>query len=87
MERGYICPYNGAKSLCTERCGDGINIRGMHKCDDGNTKSGDGCSATCEVEEGYRCVGYGIGTCEEICDGKLKGWLECDEKTQCCIAC
>ena len=58
-----------------------MNIRGTHKCDDGNTKSGDGCSSICEVEDGYRCVGYGIATCEEICDGKDKGWLECDENS------
>ena len=27
----------------------------FEQCDDGNTTSGDGCSATCEVEAGWRC--------------------------------
>lgn len=27
------------------------------QCDDGNTLSGDGCSATCEVENNYLCQG------------------------------
>jgi len=31
------------------RCGDGI-IYGTEQCDDGNTTSGDGCSATCRSE-------------------------------------
>jgi cysteine-rich repeat protein len=34
-------------------------------CDDGNTVSGDGCSSTCRVEYGYRCVtnaGTGVPT-------------------------
>lgn len=35
-------------------CGDGIKVSG-EKCDDGNTKIGDGCSDTCEVEEGWIC--------------------------------
>ncbi|MCB0368770.1 MAG: hypothetical protein KDD45_04800 [Bdellovibrionales bacterium] len=29
----------------------------MLGCDDGNTKNGDGCSSTCEVEDGYVCTG------------------------------
>ena len=31
----------------------------MHflECDDGNTRSGDGCSSTCTVEKDYRCSG------------------------------
>ena len=35
-------------------CGDGIQI--WNSCDDGNTISGDGCSATCDVEPGYACT-------------------------------
>lgn len=37
-------------------CGDGV-IESGEDCDDGNTKGGDGCSATCTVEAGYTCVG------------------------------
>lgn len=31
-------------------CGDGV-IEGVEECDDGNTKSGDGCSAFCQVRQ------------------------------------
>src|SRR2546428_9962874 len=30
-------------------CGNGI-VEGTEECDDGNTTSGDGCSATCQLE-------------------------------------
>jgi cysteine-rich repeat protein len=32
------------------RCGDGVLSPG-ETCDDGNTEPGDGCSATCQIEE------------------------------------
>jgi cysteine-rich repeat protein len=35
-------------------CGDG-SVGYPEECDDGNTVSGDGCSATCELEPGYAC--------------------------------
>ncbi|KAK9844409.1 hypothetical protein WJX74_002134 [Apatococcus lobatus] len=35
-------------------CGDGV-IEGVEECDDGNTKSGDGCSAFCQVEDNFEC--------------------------------
>src|SRR6185437_7311515 len=35
-------------------CGDGV-IEGSEECDDGNTMSGDGCSAICTVEPWYTC--------------------------------
>jgi len=38
------------------RCGDGQLDQG-EACDDGNSSDGDGCSASCAVEEGYRCTG------------------------------
>ncbi len=31
-------------------CGDGALARGLEECDDGNTRSGDGCSSTCKLE-------------------------------------
>jgi cysteine-rich repeat protein len=46
------------------RCGDGILTSG-EQCDDGNTASGDGCSATCVLER--RC-GNGIVDPGETCD-------------------
>ena len=38
-------------------CGDGIIISPKEECDDNNTKSGDGCSSSCEREEDYICTG------------------------------
>jgi cysteine-rich repeat protein len=40
------------------KCGDGRVTNG-EECDDGNTKSGDGCSAKCRIEQtdGYFCLG------------------------------
>jgi cysteine-rich repeat protein len=35
-------------------CGDGLKV-GSEGCDDGNTTSGDGCSASCAVESGWTC--------------------------------
>jgi cysteine-rich repeat protein len=43
----------GAGGAVNDPCGDGIQL--TNGCDDGNTTSGDGCSATCEVEPGYIC--------------------------------
>lgn len=38
---------------CEDICGDGKIVN--KQCDDGNTKGGDGCSATCSVEFGFIC--------------------------------
>ncbi len=37
-------------------CGDG-NLSLDEECDDGNTADGDGCNASCNVEDGYYCEG------------------------------
>ena len=41
---------------CFEICGDGKNF-GKYECDDGNQVNGDGCSASCQIEEGFGCQG------------------------------
>ncbi|MEN9797511.1 MAG: hypothetical protein RL653_1207, partial [Pseudomonadota bacterium] len=41
--------------ICAVRCGDGIR-NATEPCDDGNTVSGDGCTATCEVEWPASCL-------------------------------
>ena len=52
-------------------------------CDDGNTISGDGCSSTCSIEKGYRCIGATSSTkdtCSELCgDGIRIGSTGCDD--------
>ena len=43
---------------------------GPTECDDGNTKSGDGCSASCVIERGYQCIGgtsLKPDSCYELC--------------------
>ncbi len=54
---GGTCDPMGDPSLCegppvvhAARCGDGI-VQGSEQCDDGNTTSGDRCSATCQIEQ------------------------------------
>ncbi len=37
-------------------CGNGFRNSG-EECDDGNKGDGDGCSATCQIESGYVCLG------------------------------
>ena len=41
--------------LCQEVCGDGLKF--VSDCDDGNNVDGDGCSSTCEIEQGWTCNG------------------------------
>jgi|GEM_PF-4656530 len=37
-------------------CGDGV-VGLSESCDDANMQDGDGCNATCAIEDGYRCGG------------------------------
>ena len=37
-------------------CGDGI-VQAGEQCDDGNVAPGDGCGATCTVEQCFTCTG------------------------------
>lgn len=40
---------------CLSICGDGKK-NDQEQCDDNNTRSGDGCSSNCEIEEGFYCT-------------------------------
>lgn len=67
---GASCFVNGCAGACyqpcggssqssassTRTCGDGIRAYPPEQCDDGNTVNGDGCSAGCLVERGWRCL-------------------------------
>ncbi|EAS05289.2 myxococcus cysteine-rich repeat protein (macronuclear) [Tetrahymena thermophila SB210] len=57
---------NPSTSLCQEQCGDGKRITNQKECDDGNTISGDGCSSSCKIEDGWKCSG-GSATSPDIC--------------------
>ncbi len=58
-------------------CGDGIVSTGEF-CDDGNTTTGDGCNALCQVETGWACTGS-PSTCTQLCgNGILDSGENCD---------
>ncbi|MFT6399584.1 MAG: MYXO-CTERM domain-containing protein [Bradymonadia bacterium] len=57
-------------------CGDSI-LAGDESCDDANLDDGDGCSAICEIEEGWDCAD---GSCLLICgDVVLNGLEACED--------
>lgn len=63
----------------TGRCGDG-KVDGPESCDDSNTASGDGCSASCAVEPGWQCPASGGACSAAMCgDGILVGAEQCDD--------
>lgn len=60
VESGWRCS-GISPSFCSRInigpvCGDGV-ISGSESCDDSKTQSGDGCSSTCAVENGWTCTG------------------------------
>jgi fibro-slime domain-containing protein len=63
-------------------CGDGlVSAKKMEECDDGNTRAGDGCSADCKLEPGWRCPFPGLRCEASQCgDGIVAGVEECDFK-------
>uniref|UniRef100_H0WYP7 Pappalysin 2 n=1 Tax=Otolemur garnettii TaxID=30611 RepID=H0WYP7_OTOGA len=65
-------------------CGDGKVAKSLgEECDDGDLLSGDGCSRTCELEEGFKCIGEpslcymyeGDGICEPF--EKESSFVDC----------
>ena len=65
-------------AMCDPTCGDGMQV-GAETCDDGNTTSGDGCSALCRTEGGFMCTGT-PSVCDAVCgDGTLAGAEACDD--------
>lgn len=80
------CDPSAASGACpttstNDTCGDGILTLG-EACDDGNTRSGDGCRADCrQSEPGYACSPPG-SPCQElvICgDSILSPSEQCDD--------
>ena len=64
----------------TANCGNGVVDPG-EKCDDGNKLGNDGCTAICQVEDGWVCPPAG-GACTrtQICgDGILQSPEQCDD--------
>src|SRR3989344_2969270 len=62
-------------------CGDGTRT-GLETCDDGNAVGGDGCSALCVRETGWRCIGQ-PAVCEFTCGNGVLNTEEgetCDDR-------
>ncbi len=61
-------------------CGDGrVDVDLKEECDDGNTTSSEGCSATCTLEPGWSCPFPGVACEAAACgDGILAGKEQCD---------
>jgi cysteine-rich repeat protein len=61
------------EDIYVDACGNGYRMQ-VEECDDGNTVTGDGCSANCTVELGWACAGATDrepDMCEVVCgDGK-----------------
>ncbi len=62
-------------------CGDGRINQSGETCDDGNGKSGDGCTANCIVEADFVCSTPGQPCVSSVVcgDGKLSGGETCDD--------
>jgi fibro-slime domain-containing protein len=61
-------------------CGDG-KVTEDEDCDDGNTASGDGCSAACKAEPGFKCMVPGAPCVPLIAcgNGAIEGKEACDD--------
>ncbi len=81
-QAGQGGPDAGVTGL--EGCGDGILSSG-ETCDDGNSVSGDGCSATCgELEQDFGCITPGQPCVSTVScgDGFVTGNELCDDQNQ-----
>jgi cysteine-rich repeat protein len=64
--------------IVTPTCGDGTIDPG-EQCDDGNTISGDGCSAQCQIESCFTCVSQ-----PSVCSPAPAG-TACDDGNACTV--
>ncbi|MDP9001079.1 MAG: DUF4215 domain-containing protein [Myxococcota bacterium] len=79
-DRADGCDSGACNQGSPIRCGDGL-IESGETCDDGNNVSGDGCSATCQIEPGYKCPTPGQSCVAiQVCgDGVVDGGEQCDD--------
>lgn len=83
VEKGWYCPELGQPckriEAQSEDCGnDRLDVG--ETCDDGNTESGDGCSAACQTEAGWVCDDDGKNCRQTVCgDSVVEGSETCDD--------
>ena len=73
---GGICRDNRCQ---TDICGNNM-VAGSEACDDGNQDNGDGCSATCLLENGANCQNGSqcdSGVCDTAVSGQCRPALSC----------
>jgi cysteine-rich repeat protein len=74
-----VISYTLRATITPVICGDGAIVSPNETCDDGNTVSGDGCSATCAQETGWTCTGT-PSVCTRNCGNGVIGSGEtCDD--------
>jgi len=84
IEPNYTCAVVGQPCVFTPPpppavCGNGV-IETGEACDDGNASGGDGCSATCQLEAGWKCPTPNAACVAARCgDGILAGSEQCDD--------
>ena len=64
---------HGRDKFCDDEDGEGEH------CDDGDTEPGDGCNATCQVEDGWTCSGSPSSCSPSCADGIITGSESCDD--------
>ena len=66
-------------SACVSACGNRVLEPG-ETCDDGDTDTGDGCDASCGIENGFTCdTEVAPSVCTPVCgDGLIRGSEQCD---------
>lgn len=75
---GAGCVLDFPEEWLYQNCGDGV-IDPSEDCDDGDSFSDNGCSATCRVENGYHCTGEPSDCVTECGDGIRAGTETCDD--------
>jgi fibro-slime domain-containing protein len=76
---GGELPSSSSGKPAGPACGNSVKDPN-ETCDDGNPASADGCSSTCHVEPGWKCVTVGAACVAAACgDGIVAGDEDCDD--------
>jgi cysteine-rich repeat protein len=76
---GRVLVAGGGSHAASAEIYDPAGATATPQCDDGNTASGDGCSATGRIEHGYTCTGQPSVCTAVPGDGIVTGGEQCDD--------